>query len=170
MAEKVWNNTFLNSFVLNMGVKLQFGPDTQAQLGGSALKWIMPDFIVCPSSLLRDGVLSDGMAAHRWLTVPMADTALARLNNPIETAGTAVEPANLKLLVWSKTQELNFTHFIYLLIKQASANCFWLSNSSAHGAFRYKDICMFKDYPLKLHADFCFGRNTAEGVFSLCIF
>lgn len=47
MAEKVSSNTFLNSFVLKMGVKLQFGPDTQAQLVGSALKWIMPDFMVC---------------------------------------------------------------------------------------------------------------------------
>lgn len=106
------------------------------------------------------------MAAHRWLNGPMADTALAHVNNPTETAGTAVKPARVKLLVWSKGQELNFSHFIYLLIKQASANCFWLSNSSTHGTFRYKDICMFKDYPLKLHADFCFGqKHTRRSVF-----
>lgn len=124
--------------------------------------------MVCHSALLgmERSPLADGMAAHRWLTVPMADTALARVNNPIETAGTAVEPARLKLLVWSKGQEWNFTHFIYLLIKQASANCFWLFSSSAHGTFEYKDIRMFKDYPLKLHVDFCFGeKHTRKSVF-----
>lgn len=35
-----------------------------------------------------------------------------------------------KLLVWSKAQEWNFTHFINVIMKQTFANCFWLFSSS----------------------------------------
>lgn len=130
-------------------MKLQFRPDSdnQAKLAGSVLKWITRDFTVCHCYFVQGTEccpLADGTAAHRWLAVPTgSERGQLTLPSlvwiiPLKSPGlTAVQFARLKLLVWSKGQEWHFTHFIYLLIKQAFANCFWLSNSSAHGTFGY---------------------------------